>query len=755
MRVMWAVLIVASMGVARAEDHIQVIPRPAQVVVGEGAFQITSELRVACEASLAKEAAAIADWLRRATRSEIPVEVHSAKPPGAASGITLERGGDLGAEAYRLRVTADKIVIQAGGRPGAYYAGVTLRQLLPPAIESERLDARPWRIPCVEIDDTPRYGWRGLMIDSCRHFQPVAELKKLIETMAYYKLNRFHWHLTEDEGWRIEIAKYPKLTEIGAWRGDGAYRYGGFYTQDEIREVIDFARERHIMTIPEIEMPGHAMAALVAYPELSCGGKPYSVGKGGLRHFNAVVGREAFCAGREETFQFLEDVLTETIALFDGPYVHIGGDERPADAWTGCERCQARMKAEGLKNESELQSYFIRRIEKFLNARSKTLIGWDEILEGGLAPNATVMSWRGMAGGIDAARQNHDVIMSPTSHCYFDYLPGDAGVEPAGWGPLIDVELVYSFEPTPAELSPEQARHVLGAQANVWTEMIRSQDMIEYMTFPRLLALAEVVWSPAAARRWADFERRLLDHYARLDNRGINFRIPPPQGPPARSLFVGETKVALATPIPGATIRYRIDGRYPLEDAPVYRSPITVTRDTTLSARTYLPSGRASAPMRAEFRGTQYREAVVQEQLAPGLKLRRFTGRFSATQELDRATSSGSEVVPVIELPENRPTDQFGLEWSGYMRVPADGVYSFSSASDDGSIVLIDEQLVVNNDGPHTRRDAVGEVALRGGLHALRVQYFDIDGPESLVVRMRGPAGEWGVLREEMLYHRP
>ena len=387
-----------------------------------------------------------------------------------------------------------------------------------------------WEIPGVEIQDEPRYPYRGMMLDVGRYFFPPEFVKRFIDLMALHKMNYFHWHLTEDQGWRIQINKYPRLTEIGAFRDESVVghlrdkplkfdgqRYGGFYTQEEIREVVEYAKARHITVIPEIEMPGHSLGALASYPELGCTGGPYEVAK------RWGVQDDVYCAGKEETFQFLEDVLTEVMDLFPGKYIHIGGDESPKIRWEECPHCQARIKEEGLKDEHELQSYFIKRIEKFLNENNRKLIGWDEILEGGLAPEATVMSWRGTEGGIKAAKELHDVIMTPTTYCYLDYYQGPREDEPLAIGGFLPLSKVYSYDPTPAELNEIESKHILGVQGNVWTEYIKTAEYAEYMTFPRACAIAEIGWSQKDAKNYEDFLHRLDIHLKRLTIMGVNY----------------------------------------------------------------------------------------------------------------------------------------------------------------------------------------------------------------------------------------
>jgi len=440
--------------------------------------------------------------------------------PNVVSLALIQPDTLLPVEWYSLSVTPKTITINAVHEAGLFRGSRTLIQLL----EQGRTTGS---LPCLTITDYPRFPWRGMHLDPCRHFWSVEFTKKYIDLLARYKMNSFHWHLTDDQGWRIEIKKYPELTAVGAWRKGsqvGPYSrreydsipYGGFYTQDEIREVVAYAAARHINVVPEIEMPGHALAALAAYPHLGCTGGPYEVSKGW------GVFEDVFCAGNDSTFAMLEDVLTEVMELFPSEMIHIGGDECPKEAWKKCAKCQARKNAHGLKDEHELQSYFIQRIEKFVNSKGRKIIGWDEILEGGLAPNAAVMSWQGIEGGIAAARSGHYAVMSPGSHCYFDHYQGDPANEPLAIGGYTTVQKVYSYEPIPAELKPEECKYILGAQGNVWTEYILTPEHVEYMAVPRMLALAEVLWTPKAKRNEADFLSRLENEFPKLDAMKVN-----------------------------------------------------------------------------------------------------------------------------------------------------------------------------------------------------------------------------------------
>ncbi|HLV34117.1 MAG TPA: beta-N-acetylhexosaminidase [Spirillospora sp.] len=514
-------------------SDISVIPQPREVIPGAGMFVINAETRVKASPTAESVAQYLADLLRTPTGFPLPIEASEA-PATEPNAIVLqlaELKAELGDEGYTLAVTPDHIEIRAAAPAGLFYGVQTLRQLLPVEVESDSpATGITWSVPAVSIRDWPRFSWRGLHLDVGRHLFPVAFIKKYLDLMALHKLNTFHWHLTEDQGWRIEIKRYPKLTEVGAWRAATPYpsdrtkldgkRYGGFYSQDEIRDIVAYAQARHITVVPEIEMPGHAVAALASYPELGCVGHGYEV-----RTYWGIA-EDVYCAGNEEVYTFLENVLAEVLELFPSEFIHIGGDECPKVRWKACPKCQALMQREGLPDEEALQSYFVRRIEKYLNANGRRLIGWDEILEGGLAPNATVMSWRGSKGGIEAASAGHDVVMTPNTHCYFDYYQSeDHSTEPPAIGRFLPLEKVYTFDPTEG-IPPDKAGHVLGGQGSLWTEYLPTSELVEYMAYPRTVALAEKVWSAADERDYAGFSRRLRTHLRRLDQIGVNYRNP-------------------------------------------------------------------------------------------------------------------------------------------------------------------------------------------------------------------------------------
>lgn len=505
-----------------------IIPLPQKTQWKEGSFSLDNKVKLIANSS-DKDAVGIANYLSEQIEFLTGIKlsvVSSASGNEKTIDLSVETIAE-NKEAYQLIVNTSKIKISGSGASGLFYGSQSLLQLIYPAtIANNKLS-----LSCVEISDEPTFKWRGMHLDVSRHFYSVTFVKKMLDMMASLKLNSFHWHLTDDQGWRIEIKKYPRLTEVGAWRKetmDGHYveenqkfdfmRYGGYYTQEEIKEVVAYAQKLYINVVPEIEMPGHAVAALSAYPELSCTGGPFEV------YTKWGVSKDVFCAGKDETFKFLEDVLSEVVELFPGPYIHIGGDECPKDRWKECPLCQKRISDEGLKDELELQSYFVKRIEKFIASKGKKLIGWDEILEGGLPERATVMSWRGYEGGIEAAHTGHDVVMTPGSHCYLDHYQGKPETEPLAIHGYTTLEKVYSFDPIPPSLEPEAAKHILGAQANVWTEYIDNENKAEYMIFPRLCAMSEVLWSDKSTRNFQKFQQRMEAEYKRLEKYRVNYR---------------------------------------------------------------------------------------------------------------------------------------------------------------------------------------------------------------------------------------
>jgi hexosaminidase len=508
---------------------VSLIPQPAHLNVHDGQFLLTATTSLHYLEELASEANYMASLLRNSTGFKC--ERSAAKQPGQIQLALDPQLSHLGKEGYRLTATTDDIAIVAHSRTGVFYGIQSLLQLLPPAIHGRgpRIEMT-WGVPLLEIEDQPRFSWRGAMLDSCRHFQPVEFIRRFIDLLALHKLNTFHWHLTDDQGWRVEIKKYPRLTEVSAWRGgtwlghdtadsrDDGVPYGGFYTQEQLRDLVRYAAERHITIVPEIEMPGHAQAVIAAYPEFGCTGRKVEV----RRRWGIS---EDIYNPKEETFRFLEDVLLEVMDIFPSQFIHVGGDEALKKHWEESETIREQMTAVGAKDAHEMQSYFIRRMDRFLAEHGRRLIGWDEILEGGLAEGAAVMSWRGVDAGIAAANAGHDVVMTPCTHTYLDWYQSESiATEPLAIGAFLSLEKVYSYEPVANDIPCDKIHHVLGTQAQLWTEYMPTTAHVEYMAFPRLSALAEVAWTPADQRNSPDFHKRLSLHLKRLDALEVRYR---------------------------------------------------------------------------------------------------------------------------------------------------------------------------------------------------------------------------------------
>ncbi|WP_460941699.1 glycoside hydrolase family 20 protein [Spirosoma daeguense] len=602
---------------SQSVDRYAIIPQPAQLDPRTGEFLINRTTSIMVPFAQTELKAIVDTFAIRINRSTgLNVAVRNVnKLTSTDNLIEFSPSSDttLHDEGYRIDVTNKHVLVEARTSKGFFYAVQTLYQLMPPVVLShtEResavqttssglrslLLALP--IPACHIQDSPRYRYRGLHLDVSRHFFSVAYIKKYLDLMALHKLNNFHWHLTDDQGWRIEIKKYPKLTQVGAQRREtiiGHYDdfdpqvfdgkpYGGFYTQDDIREVLRYAATKYINVVPEIELPGHAMAALAAYPELGCFPGPYQVAtKWGV--FNDV-----FCP-TEKTFAFLEDVLSEVIDLFPSKYIHIGGDECPKTIWRKSAFCQQLIKRLRLRNENGLQSYFIKRIDKFVTSKGRRIIGWDEILQGGLSPNATVMSWRSVNGGIMAAQQHHDVIMTPGQFVYLDHLQGDPAQEPTGFGSYLPLEKVYSYNPTPAELTSVEATYILGAQANIWTEYINNHTQLEYMLWPRAAALAEVVWTPLPKKNYDDFTRRITTHFERLKQLNVNYsRTIYDAALTGKPTADGQVEITITAPKSISVVRYTLDGSIPSGESSQYEKPLLLDKTTTIRLASFQGQG--------------------------------------------------------------------------------------------------------------------------------------------------------------------
>lgn len=570
---------------------INIVPIPMEISEGKGVFIINSGTLILIDETngTTEIADLFAQKIKHSSGLVLETKSYNAAFPKNNSIVFTTLGADasLGQEGYSIEITESNVYIKSISANGFFYGLQTIFQLLPAEIEKQGLGLKTYSLPVVNIKDKPRFKYRGMHLDVGRYIFPVEFIKKYIDLMAMYKLNTFHWHLTDDQGWRIEIKKYPKLTGIGSIRKgtqigkteqSDTIPYGGFYTQDQAREIVAYAASKYITVIPEIEMPGHSVAALTAYPSLACTAGPFEV----LTHWG--ISDDILCAGNDSVFTFIQDVLTEVMDIFPSTYIHIGGDEAPKVRWEKCPKCQARIKAEGLKDEAELQSYFIKRIENFLVSKKRRLIGWDEILEGGLAPEATVMAWRGVQAGIDAATQGHDAIMTLVDYCYFDYYQGDPATESEAAGGSLTLKTVYSYNPVPPVLTEEQAIHIIGVQGNVWTEYIKTPQAVEYKAFPRAIALAEVAWSQPNRKNWDDFIIRMDNQFPRLDYLGVNYSKGSYIVDPTTQRDKNRNLVVLNSEIKGMEIRYTIDGNDPVSTSKLYMEPFELTRSAIVKA---------------------------------------------------------------------------------------------------------------------------------------------------------------------------
>jgi hexosaminidase len=601
--------------------------------------------------------------------------------------------------------------------------------------------------------DTPRYAWRGMMLDVSRHFQTKEFVKKYIDYLAMHKMNTFHWHLTDDQGWRIEIKKYPQLTQTSAWRVDHEdlhwnsrpdqrpgeeARYGGFYTQDDIREVVKYAEDRYITVVPEIELPAHVTAVLTAFPQFSCTGGPFTVLPGGLWPI-----KDIYCGGNDSVFTFIEDVLKEVVPLFPSAFIHIGGDEADKTEWKRCPKCQTRIKKEGLANEAELQSFFIKRIESILTGMGKRIIGWDEIIEGGLPPRAAVMSWRGTNGGIEAARTGHDVVMTPTSNCYIDYYQGTPEFEPLAIGGFLPLEAVYAVEPTPEVLTPAEAKHILGVQGNLWSEYIPTPAQAEYMSFPRIAAIAEVGWTPKALRSWPSFLERLETQFERYESRNINVAHTIYTVTMADSFDVQGWRhiVKLSTQSGRGEIRYTLDGTDPGVKSLLYSKPITIGSTKTLRAATFKGTKQLGMVTTHVIAVSPFRNVVVSAAPAPsadGGSLTALVDHHRApwhTDDKGWCRWQGIDATITIDLGKDSPIKQVS---AGFFHETVRLVFPPSqvevSVSTDGTtftrVALLTEASPAKTPRPEVRNF----VAALDGVHAQFVR---------LTATGTGPAPAW------------
>ena len=731
-------LIVSFLYMVTATAQPLLIPYPRSIEIREGYFSLTAKTGIINLSDKNN-----ARLLKHYIEEDININLNEQRGDNNIFLITNRKLKEsLGAEGYRMNISADSIVIEGAENAGVFYGIQTLRQLA----AQNRL-----AIPCMEIFDKPEYEWRDFMLDEARHFKGKVVEKQLLEEMAYMKMNNFHWHLTDDQGWRIEIKKYPLLTEKGAWRKfnshdkecirqskvndnpdmaipeskirivEGDTLYGGYYTQEDIKEVIAYAKVRGIDIVPEIDMPGHMLAAISNYEGVSCFDET-----GWGTTFSSPV-----CPGKDSAIEFCKNVYSELIELFPNKYVHIGGDEVEKTNWKKCPDCQKRMRDNKLKTEEELQSWFIHDMEKFFNDKGKEMIGWDEIIEGGISKTATVMWWRSWAKNAPSKTtgQGNPIIFTPNGQFYLDYQEDKNSVAN-----------IYNYDPMSEIQNAEMQPLVLGVQGNVWCEWIPSRERMQYMAIPRLLAIAELGWSNPSQKDWNAFARRLANQFERLNIMNIIYRIPDLEGFNKTNAFIGEGIVNITCLDPSAEIHYTTDGSVPTLQSPKYDGPVKVTETTDFTFRTFRPNGKPGDITTTRFIKSEYTPAVTAAPSNPGLKATWHEFKGNKCTEIEKAPVNGNYSIEDVMIPK-KVKGNIGLIIKGYINAPQDDIYTFALLSDDGSTLVIDGEQVIDNDGPHGPREVVGQKALAKGYHPIEIRYFDQNGGQ-LKMKVSGNDGK-------------
>lgn len=719
------------------------IPYPQELKAGSGNFTINTQTKIIADADV------LSNEIEQL--QELFPSLNLKQGEASANFIKLNLDSSIEhREGYRLTVATNGITIKAAEPVGVFRAIETIRQLAPTTVETA-VSAKSFSLPVVTINDYPVYNYRGMHLDVARHFFSMDYVKKFIDRMALYKFNKFHFHLTDDQGWRVEIKQYPLLTEKGAWREfnshdlecidrakksgnpdylidpkhikmvNGKPIYGGFYTQQELKDLVAYAKTKHIDIIPEIDMPGHQNIAIQNYPYLACGDTNWEEG-----NFSVPM-----CPCNEQTFEFAQNVYKEIFEIFPYEYVHLGADEVNKNSWEKSAACKVMMDKEGIKNVNELQSYFVHRMEKFFNDNGRKLIGWDEILEGGISPTANVMYWRSWVpqSPILAANNGNNVIMTPGEPLYFDALPNKQSLYN-----------VYHFNPIPKALTEEQAKNILGAQGNVWTEWIPSEERLEYMVYPRKLALSEVLWTNK--QNYTSFRNRLSVQQKRLETMGVNYRLPDIDGLLENYVFVQNGVLNVKSPAPDLILRYTSDGSMPDAKSTILNKPVTVTKPTTFKIAAFTKNGLRGDVYTVEYDKQPYNASVTKK--GSGLNVQFFKGVWKSTEELLNKEADDEWIQDDVSVPESKVkgTDVFGLIYKGYITVPADGIYSFHLNSDDGSLLKIADRLVIDNDGFHPATEKSGQIALRKGAHPFELRFIEGGGGYKLELKTSGPVNK-------------
>ena len=743
------------------KQEIAILPTPVSLTEQSGSFVLKDGMKIGVsDQSLFPATGYLQEILRNVVSSSVEVTTDKSQV-----GMYFQLKDTIGKPgSYKLESTPEYIRVEATDYSGIISAITTIRQLLP-AVTEVQGEKQNYSIPVVQIEDAPRFEWRGFMLDASRHFWNKKEVEHILDLMSLYKLNKFHWHLSDDPGWRIEIEKSPLLPDKGAWRKfntqdrtcmarakeedntdflipedkirivEGDTLYGGYYTHDDIKEIVAYATQRGIDVIPEIDMPGHFLAAISQYPELACDGL---IGWGEI--FSSPI-----CPGKDATLEFCRNVFKEVFELFPYEYVHMGGDEVEKANWKKCPLCQKRIRTEKLGSVEELQAWFVRDMEKFFLANGKKLIGWDEVVADGLSSDAAITWWRSWAKDAlpTATAQKQKVIVCPNEYFYFDYAQDQNSVKK-----------ILAYDPCADErLSPEQKEYIWGVQANLWAEWIPTMKRIEYLIVPRMIALSEIAWAePTAKPDLEEFYRQLVPQFKRMDVMRVNYRVPDLQGFYKVNAFIDETTVELTCPLPGTEIRYTTDGSMPTKESALYNGALEVGKTTDFAFRTFRPDGSPSDVVRTKYVKAPYAEAVTAPAaLQPGLKAVWHDFRGNLCADIDAAPVKGEYVVESVSIPEE-VKGNIGLVLTGYLEVPADGIYTFALLSDDGSTLMLDGELLGDNDGAHSPVEIIVQKALKAGLHPIEVRYFDCNGGV-LQMELVNEKGEKEVLPNAWLKH--
>ena len=733
-------LLFATASAQQSNVRYPIIPYPTELVAATGSFVVGPATTIVAASPFNNEAAILNQLLANCLGKKLK---QSAVAGGKAIYLKYD-GGIKAEEGYKLTITPAKVTIAASTATGMFMGVQTLRQLLPATAERAGLKTiRSINLPAVTINDAPVYAYRGMHLDVSRHFFSIGYLHKYVDLLALYKFNKFHLHLTDDQGWRVEIKKYPKLTENGAWRTfnnqdtacmkravdnpdfeidkthiiqkDGKTLYGGFYTQAQLKELVAYAAARKIDIIPEIDMPGHMMAAINEYPYLSSDGKKSSFGE---------LFTKPICPCLPSTFTFAQDVYSEIMDIFPSKYMHIGGDEVDRSTWATSEDCKALMKREGLKNTAELQSYFINNMEKFFNSKGRKLIGWDEVLEGGVTNTAVIMYWRSWVpkAPVEAAKHGNKVIMTPGNPLYFDSPPDKNSIPN-----------VYNFQIIPNGLTADEARNIIGAQANLWTEYIPTENRADYMIMPRMTALAEVLWTHK--QDYASYQQRLLAQYPRLDALKVHYRLPDLGGFLFSNVFTDETKLDIQIPLPGLTVHYTTDGTLPGKLSPALAGPLLIKTSQNIRLAAFKTDGSKGDVYDLQYQKQALAEPLIIANPRNGLLCSEYRQLYKNTTLIPTTKPDTTFTVQNITVPKAAEAPSFAIKYRGYFDIPFDGIYSFYLTCDDGGTLKIANRNVVDNDGLHSAIEKNGQVALKKGLQAVALDFIEGGGGYALKLK--------------------